>query len=366
LGVEDRLDELLEKRKALKLEIHPHKDYTKRDFPAIHTGTPHIYEAETLTDCRSAYGKVLEDLAKANNQSDIPKVLAFTCDLEGSVKMNLFHQVSPHAFFESGIQEHHTATLTGRLSKEGFLVFFSTFGVFAGSEVYNQQRLNDYNRTNLKVVATHCGIDVGEDGPTHQCIDFIGLIANLSTFQIFFPADPNQTDHLIRFIAQKEGNDFVAMGRSKLPIITKEDGTPFFDQNYIFVPGKGDILRNGKDGTIFSFGPALHNVLEALPLLQEKGISPTVINMASLKPIDKELILQAAQKGPIMTVEDHRVDTGLGSLVAKILAENRLNPPFQSLGVKAYGSSGKPKEVYQLLGLDSQGIQRSFMEFYSS
>ena len=128
-------------------------------------GSPGATAPGQATDNRSAYGAALEDLARLNNSGKVPKIVGFTCDLEGSVKMDGFHKVSDNAFFECGIQEHHTATASGALSKEGFAVFFSTFGVFGVTEVFNQIRLNDINETNLKLVCTHLGLDVGEDGP---------------------------------------------------------------------------------------------------------------------------------------------------------------------------------------------------------
>ncbi len=167
--------------------------------------------------------------------------------------MDAFHKLSEKAYFESGIQEHHTATMAGAASKEGFASFFSTFGTFGVTEVFNQLRLNDINHTNLKLVCTHLGLDVGEDGQTHQCIDYIGLLQNLFGFSIFMPADPNQTDRIVRYAAGRPGNFFVGMGRSKIPPIPDESGEPAFAGAYRFVPGKAD-RREGKDGQILSHG----------------------------------------------------------------------------------------------------------------
>ncbi|RME04287.1 MAG: transketolase [Planctomycetota bacterium] len=364
LNQPNRLETLETNRKELgTLPLSLHKDHTFLEPPQIEVGAPMLYPAQTLTDCRSAYGRALEDLAKRNNREKI-KIVGFTCDLEGSVKMNAFHKTSLEAFFEGGIQEHNTAALAGRLSKEGLVVFFSTFGVFAGSEVYNQQRLNDFNRTNLKVVATHCGLDVGEDGPTHQCIDFIGLFSNLFSFSIFFPADPNQCDHIIRYIAGHKGNFFVGMGRSKLPIVLKENGEPYFDLDYRFQPGKADRLRNGDEGAILAFGPVVHQAIQARERLLEKGKKIQVLNFASLKPIDEAAVREAAKTGAILVVEDHHVETGLGAKVAQILGKSGLSCKLQCLGVNHYGSSGKPKELYKTFGLDSEGIFQAWQKFF--
>jgi transketolase len=150
--------------------------------------------------------------------------------------MSGFRKISPAAFIEGGIQEHHNAVVAGRLAKEGFLAFFSTFGVFGVCETYNQQRLSDINKAGVKIVCTHLGLDVGEDGPTHQNIDAIGLLRGIFGFEIFLPVDANQTDHVVRYVARARGNQFVGMGRSKLPIVAKADGKPYFDASYRFQP----------------------------------------------------------------------------------------------------------------------------------
>ncbi|MEN8199233.1 MAG: transketolase [Thermodesulfobacteriota bacterium] len=319
-------------------------------------GDPILYEAGTMLDNRSAYGNALLGLAEANNSGDTMKIAGISCDLEGSVKMGGFHKHSPSAYLEAGIQEHHAATMAGGLASLGLTTFFSTFGAFAVSEVYNQNRLNDFNHASVKVVATHVGLDVGEDGPTHQCIDYLGLFRNYFRSSVFMPADPNQTDRIVRYIAQEHGNVFVGMGRSKTPVISKEDGSPYFDADYRFQAGKGDWLRKGADATIIAYGAVMPMVMEAWELLKGKGRSVAVLNMGSLLPIDKEAVLQAAECGAILTVEDHHVDTGLGSMVATILAEAGKGVKFQRSGVKQYGGSGKPADLYASQGLDGKSI----------
>jgi transketolase len=336
-------------------------------FPDIKVGEPRTYSLDTITDNRSAYGAVLEDLAYLNNMEDVPKVLGFSCDLEGSVKMDAFHKVCERAFYECGIQEHHAATVAGAISKEGFISFFSTFGVFGACETYNQHRLSDINQTQLKIVCTHVGLDVGEDGQTHQCIDYLGLMQNLFGFSIFMPADPNQTDRIIRYIAAHPGNFFVAMGRSKLRTITDEAGNPAFGGAYTFVPGKADLLRKGEQGAILSHGTLLHHAVAARDeLAQKHGLQLAVLNFASIKPLDADAILDAARTGLVITVEDHHVDTGLGARVANVLADNGVPSRLIRLGVKGYGSSGSPEELYRLEGIDRTGIIKTVLEAQSS
>ncbi|MHB8789785.1 MAG: transketolase [Desulfobulbaceae bacterium] len=326
-------------------------------YPQINPGTPIVYEADKKTDNRSGFGNALESLAEANNtQIGNPKIVGVSCDLEGSVKMGGFRKHSPGAYIEAGIQEHHAAGMSGALSRENLVTFFSTFGAFAVSEVYNQNRLSDFNHTNLKVVATHVGLDVGEDGPTHQCIDYLGLMKNYFRFSVFMPADPNQTDRIIRHVAVTPGNHFVGMGRSITPVITDEQGKVFFDGDYVFTPGKADWLRRGTDLTLVTYGALVPAVLQAWNVLRQDGVSAGVLNMASLLPLDEESLVAAAAIGPLLTVEDHHVASGLGASVAVALMDRGIAAKLKRLGVSHYASSGKPAELYAEQGLDPKSI----------
>ncbi|CAK8722002.1 Transketolase 2 [Candidatus Electronema halotolerans] len=335
----------------------------RADYPQVQAGEAIVYPADKMTDCRSAYGNALQSLAEANNQAgQAPKIVGISCDLEGSVKMGGFHKHSPQAYLELGIQEHHAAGTAGAMSCENLVTFFSTFGSFAVSEVYNQNRLNDFNHTSVKVVATHVGLDVGEDGPTHQCIDYLGLMKHYFRFSVFMPADPNQTDRIIRHIAVQPGNCFVGMGRSKTPTITKEDGSIFYDADYVFRPGKADWLRQGAEATIITYGALTPACIKAWELLKEAGKSVAVLNMASLLPLDTEAVLEAAKTGVIVTAEDHHAETGLGASVATTLLDHGLAPKLKRLGVRQYGGSGKPAELYQQQGLDAESIAKAVLE----
>jgi transketolase len=344
-----------------QLRTEPVRTHTimepRTDYPSIQPGEPILYEADTLTDNRSAYGNALLSLAQTNNiEGEVPVIAGISCDLEGSVKMGGFHKHSPSAYFEAGIQEHHAAAMSGAMSCENLATFFSTFGVFAVSEVYNQNRLSDFNHANLKVVATHVGLDVGEDGPTHQCIDYLGLIKNYFRLSVFMPADPNQTDRIIRHIATTAGNHFVGMGRSKTPVITTEDGQPFYGTDYIFTPGRADWLRRGTDATILTYGALTPACMDAWQQLVADNYSVGVLNMASLIPLDEDAILEAAEIGPLLTVEDHHIETGLGASVAMTLLDKGRSVPLKRLGVSRYGASGKPAELYADQGLDAASI----------
>jgi transketolase len=212
------------------------------------------------------------------------------------------------------------------------------------------------------VVATHVGLDVGEDGPTHQCIDYLGLMKNYFRFSVFMPADPNQTDRIIRHIAVQPGNHFVGMGRSKTPTITREDGSVFYDADYVFTPGKADWLRQGAEAAIITYGALTPACINAWEILKKAGKSVAVLNMASLLPLDKDAVLAAAKTGAIVTAEDHHVETGLGASVAAVLIDNGLAPKMKRLGVKQYGGSGKPSDLYKQQGLDAESIAKTVLE----
>ena len=356
IGLPGGLDELIEKRKPLSDPIVVH--HIPQQPINIDAGTPHTYDLKVKTDNRSAYGDVLEDLGRRNNLTKgRTKVVAMTCDIESSVKMGGFHKTCPEYFFEGGVQEHNTATLAGRLSTEGFQVFFSTFGVFGTAETYNQERLNDINQTNLKLVCTHLGLDVGEDGPTHQNIDYIALMASCYGFRVLIPADPNQTDRVIRHIASVWGNYFVGMGRMKLPIIATEDGSrPFFGDGYEFVEGKADVVRRGDDAAIIAIGPVLHAALKAHELLKANGLAVRVVNMCSVVPMDRAAVVEAAKTGLVVTAEDHNVHTGLGTLVGSVLAEEGARCVFKKCGVQYYGASGTSPDLFRSQGLDAESL----------
>ncbi len=350
LGLADSLDQWKAKRKAAALWSGLEETWPK--LPGLEVGPAAVRTAPT--DCRSAYGDVLEDLAKKNNTGPIPKVLAVSNDLEGSCKMSGFRKASPGAFFEGGIQEHNNAVVAGRLAREGFLTYFSTFGVFGVCETYNQQRLNDINLAGVKIVCTHLGLDVGEDGPTHQNIDYVGLLRGTFGFEIYLPVDPNQTDHVVRYTARTPGNQFVGMGRSKLPLITKEDGSPFYDASYRFRPGTMDVIRTGTEVTVIAMGTAMQYAAAGAKIARDRGQSVMLMASASIRPFDVEAVRRAAATGRIITVEDHSVQTGLGALVAETVADLGMKCKLVRMGVHRYGTSGPSPDVFAEQGISAE------------
>lgn len=326
----------------------------------INTGTPRLYDAETITDCRTAYGQALLDLAKLN-----PQVIALTADLKGSVMTKFVADELPAQYIECGIAEQHMVSATGALSLDGYIPFCSTFGAFMSSRAKDQARVNDINYTNVKMVATHCGLSVGEDGPTHQAIDDMGSFLGMFNTMVIEPADPNQTDHIIRYISAHFGNFYVRMGRHKFPNITKEDGTIFYDASYTYEYGRSDVLRTGSMLTIAASGAMVTEALGAINALKTTNpeLSIELVAVSSIKHFDDTLLNSIKKTGALLTVEDHNIISGLGHQLAATLHSSGIHTTkFASLGVEAYQLSGPSADLYRLNGLDAEGIKAKCLE----
>lgn len=357
LGVDDRLDHYKEKRKGA-WGFQPSQERHDLKFD---TGKPFTYSDEDKIDNRTAFGKALKDIADRN----IPQgrlVSAFDCDLASSVKTSDFAKAYPDHFFQGGIQEHNTATAAGALSTMGVLTFFADFGVFGIDETYNQQRLNDINATNLKTVLTHVGLDVGPDGKTHQCVDYIGLARNLYRMKVIVPCDPNQTDRVIRYVAKEPGNFLVAMGRNRWPVMYGEGGEPCFAGSYSFKYGKIDIMADGKDGAIITYGGFLSKALAVRERLAGEGKIFTVVNMPCVDEPDEDVMSNLALLPCIVTYEDHNVRTGIVPVVTASLLRQGFNGVILSLGVTSYGASGETDEVLSSQGLDVESVTKTILE----
>ena len=319
------------------------------DFPTV-LGTKLYHQS---TDNRTAWGDALLDIAKANEHTMIN---VFDCDLTGSVKTLDFSKLRPKNFYQCGIMEHHTAVCAGALSKTYPSTFFAAFGMFGLTEVYNQHRLNDINKTNLKVILTHVGLDVGEDGKTHQCIDYIGLLNNMFNFKIIVPADANQTYKAIQFISNQPGNWLVAMGRSKLDIIKTLQGEIYYNEHYKFNYGKADVLRHGNSATMFVCGTLVNTAIKVVDELSKRGCEITLINVATPFDIEDEIVYNAVKTGMIYTLEDHNVKTGLGALLSIKMVELGVMCPVKKFGVNNYAVSGSAEDVYKWAGLDEMSL----------
>jgi len=355
INAENNLSEYQRLRNQFRIEPSLQTSGFSYDF---NSGNRRIYQEKT--DNRSAWGNAISDIANLN-----PKglIAVFDCDLQGSVKTKAFETVSPEKFFQSGIMEHHVATCTGAMSKDNIQVFFADFGVFGIDETYNQHRLNDINQTNLKLITTHVGLDVGEDGKTHQCIDYLGIMRNLFGFKVIIPGDPNQTDAVIRYLVNQPGNYLVPMGRSKLETIKTSDREIFYGQEYSYEYGKADLIRSGSDGAIFCMGTVVNEAVKASDLLKENNISLQVWNISSPLQLDEKALKVAAQTRLVITCEDHNINTGLGSLIIEKLALMDLSARYLKIGVEKYCDSGKAKDLYGYYMIDSKGIAKKITTF---
>lgn len=324
---------------------------------AINTDKPILYAPSTHTDCRSAYGQALLDLAKLNKN-----ILALSADLSSSVMTKYVAAEIPNQHIECGISEQNMVSVAGGLSLDGFIPFCSTFGVFITSRAKDQARLNDINRTNVKMVATHCGLSVGEDGPTHQAIDDSGSFLGLFNTMPIEPVDPNHADRIIRYIASHYGNFYVRMGRHKVPVITKEDGSPLYGENYKYEYGKCDIVRKGTDITIAAMGPMVAEALMARERLKHSkpDLSVEIVAVSSIKKFDHFLIESIKKTGSLITVEDHNTFSGLGSQISRhLLKEGVKQEKFHTIGISEYQLSGKPEELYVKAGLCAEAIEKA-------
>ncbi len=360
LGLGNDLADLRAKRDAFVPGAHP-ESYSPPTTISI--GEPRTYPVDKASDNRGAWGAALEDIAKANKGREGSSPIAvFDCDLASSVRTTQFAKVMPEGFFQAGISEHHTAAMAGAISTQGIVSFWSDFAAFGTDEAYNQNRLNDINGASLKLVLTHAGVDVGEDGRTHQCIDYISNFRSLFGFRVIVPADPNETDRAVRYAASRPGNFLVAMGRSKLKPLAAEDGTPLFAGDYAFEYGKATFVREGKDACLIAIGAMMPRAMEVHAILKERGIDLAVLNMSSPCAPDSEALRKAAATGYVATYEDHCVKTGLGAVVTEFFAEQGLTPCVMRFGIPRYASSGTPDELFKTLGLDPETVADTIEE----
>ncbi len=315
--------------------------------PVVPVGAGRIY-TET-SDIRSALGNALADIAK--NNPDIP-MAAFDCDLEGSVKLTDFKKLRPDCFIECGIAEHNAATTAAAVAKSGMIAVHADFAMFNIAETYSQNRMADINKAPLKLFSTHAGLDVGEDGKTHQAIDYISLLGNLYHFQVIVPADANEADGAVRYAMSVPNPVAVIGGRSKLPILADANGNALS-----FTYGKGQWLRTGDQGVIITYGNMAHRAVKAADELKAEGIAVGVLNCSTPCDLDTDSILEAAKTGLLITYEDHNVKTGISGEVAKMICGTACK--LQCLGVSHYGSSTSPENLYKEQGIDVEGLKNT-------
>ncbi len=303
---------------------------------------------------RDAYGEALKELGLKNKD-----VVVLDADLSGSTKTGVFKETYPDRFFNVGIAEQNLMGTAAGLASTGKIPFASTFAVFATGRAYEIIRNSIcYPKLNVKVAATHAGLTVGEDGATHQALEDLSLMRSLPNMVVLNPADGVEAKQCILKASEHNGPVYIRLGRSGVPVI--------FDEDYKFEIGKGVELESGNDITIIATGVMVEKALDARKELEKEGISARVINMATIKPIDKDIIIKAAKetKG-IVTAEEHNIIGGLGSAVSEVVVENH---PVSVLRVgveDTFGESGTGDELLEKYGLTVENIVEKAKKIYN-
>lgn len=297
---------------------------------------------------RDAYGKALVALGADNTE-----IVVLDADLSKSTKTADFAKNYPDRFFNMGIAEQNMIGTAAGLAAAGKIPFASTFAVFATGRAFEQIRNSiAYPKLNVKIAATHAGITVGEDGATHQAIEDVAIMRALPNMTVLVPADGEETRQAVYAAAKHHGPVYIRMGRLDVPLL--------FAKDYRFEIGKANIVREGKDAAIMANGMMVSKALEAAAELSSSGIEVSVVNVASVKPLDQETIIRvAAECGAVITAEEHTIIGGLGSAVAEVLGENRPTPMLR-IGLKdSFGESGRPLELLEKYGLTKDEIVKA-------
>jgi transketolase len=300
---------------------------------------------------REVFGKTLVELGEEN-----PAIVVLDADLAPSTMTGYFKKAFPERFFEVGIAEANMIGIACGLAANGKIPFASTFAVFSTSRCFDQIRVSVAQaKLNVKIVSTHSGLTVGEDGASHQALEDLALICSLPGFTVIVPADGIETAQAIRAVAAHQGPCYVRLIRGKLPLV--------FDNSYKFEIGKAAVMRQGKAATIMAIGTMVAPALEAAATLAKEGIDCRVLNMSTLKPIDEAAVRKAAKEtGAIVTAEEHQEHGGLGSIVARIVAKHQ-PVPMEFVAVKdKFGMSGKPAELLERYGLTAKDIATAVKE----
>ena len=308
-------------------------------------------ELTKLLGTRNVYGEVLAELGEQYKH-----IVALNADLSGSTKTELFHQKFPHRFFNMGIAEQDMIGTAVGLARAGKIPFVSTFAIFAVGKPWEQIRQSVANpNVNVKIVSTHGGITVGEDGSSHQCLEDIGIMRVLPNMTVIVPADGIETKKAVKAIVEHQGPVYMRLSRMRFPVV--------FDESYDFAIGKGAVVKEGTDVTIFANGLMLSQSLKAVEDMEKEGISAQIINISTIKPLDQELVIQAARTtGAVVTAEEHSIIGGLGSAVAEVLSEH-CPTPMRRVGTQDRpGTSGKPAELLERYQLNPQHILSAVKE----
>ncbi len=294
---------------------------------------------------RDAYGKALVELGETN-----PNILVLDADLAAATKTGGFKKAFPDRFFDTGIAEGNMMGVAAGLATTGYTVFASSFAMFSAGRAFEQVRNTiAYPNLNVKIGATHAGISVGEDGASHQCCEDIALMRSIPGMIIINPADDIEARAAVFAAVEHQGPVYMRFGRLAVPRV--------FDENYKFEIGKAVTLREGTDVTIIATGLMVNEAIEAAKILEDEGISVELINMHTIKPLDKEAVVKAAKKtGCIVTAEEHNIVGGMGDAVCDAVC-SEYPVPVIKVGVEdTFGKSGPAVELLHIFGLDADNI----------
>ena len=297
---------------------------------------------------REAYGSALAEFGADS------RIVVLDADLSKSTKTDTFKKKYPERFFNMGIAEGNMMATAAGIASCGKVVFASTFAMFAAGRAFEQIRNSIcYPRLNVKIGATHAGITVGEDGASHQAIEDIAIMRAIPNILVLSLSDAVETRHAVKAAIEHDGPVYLRLGRLAVPVLYDET-------NFKFELGKGIIASEGSDVSIIATGLMVHTALEAEELLKAEDINARVIDIHTIKPIDRDIIIKAAKEtGAIVTAEEHNVVGGLGSAVAEVLAQN-CPAPLKMVGVQdKFGKSGKPDKLLEMYGLTAKDIARN-------
>ncbi len=293
---------------------------------------------------RDGFGKGLLKAAERNQN-----IVALEADLGKSVRTEWMRKKFPDRVFNFGISEQDMYSTAAGMASAGKIPFAGTFAIFTERAFEQIRNSIGWASANVKVIGSHGGLNTGEDGASAQTFEDVAIYRTLPNFTIIVPADAIEAEKATEAIAEQKGPVFLRLTRGGVPVI--------YDDTYKFSVGKGNVLRDGKDVTIISCGPLVAESLKAAEILEKDGIKAAVINMATIKPLDNELVMKAAKEtGAIVTAEDHSIIGGLGGAVAEFLAEN-YPAPLERVGIKdRFGESGNSDELYKKFGLTAESI----------
>lgn len=298
---------------------------------------------------RQSYGEALLELGKKNE-----KIVVLDADLSTATKTNLFAKEFPNRFFDMGIAEQNMITTAAGMSTCGKIPYASTFAIFAAGRAYDQIRNSIcYPKLNVKICATHAGITVGEDGATHQMIEDISLMRTIPNMTVISTSDDLETKWAVKEASKINGPVYLRLSRLATPII--------YDENQKFEIGKAIQIGNGTDGTIFATGVTVSEALKAQEQLKQKGIEVRVVDVHTIKPIDKEMIIKCAKETEkLVSIEDHNVIGGLGTAISEVLTDE-YPVKLIRLGIKdTFGKSGKAEELMKYFKITAEDIVQKF------